>query len=84
LKVRGKKERSSYGHATSASSSAPSKKSNALDFDDFAQKRLVKALVKSIACDQLPLEIVDRPSFRELLHSCEPRWASNDQRLAKC
>ena len=38
------------------------------------QKALTKALIKSIACDQLPLGIVDSDTFRDLLLTAEPKF----------
>ena len=38
------------------------------------QKALTKALIKSIACDQLPLSIVDSETFRDLLLIAEPKF----------
>jgi len=41
---------------------------------DATQKTLTKALLKSIACDQLPLSIVESQTFRNLLLTAEPRY----------
>ena len=41
---------------------------------DATQKALTKALLKTIACDQLPLGIVDSQTFRNLLLTAEPRY----------
>ena len=41
---------------------------------DATQKALTKALLKTIACDQLPLSIVDSQTFRNLLLTAEPRY----------
>ena len=41
---------------------------------DVTQKALTKALIKSIACDQLPLSIVDSKTFRDLLLTAEPKF----------
>ena len=41
---------------------------------DATQKALTKALIKSIACDQLPLSIVESESFRNLLLLAEPKF----------
>lgn len=38
------------------------------------QRALTKALLNSLACDQLPLNIVESPTFRNLLLTAEPRF----------
>ena len=40
---------------------------------DVTQKALTNALIKSIACDQLPLGIVDSETFRDLLLTAKPK-----------
>ena len=41
---------------------------------DVTQKALTKALIKSIACDLLPLSIFDSETFRDLLLTAEPKF----------
>ena len=41
---------------------------------DVMQKALTTALIKSIACDLLPLSIVDSETFRDLLLTAEPKF----------
>jgi len=37
------------------------------------QKEFIKNLVLSIACDQLPLSIVESPTYRKLMLDLDPR-----------
>ena len=52
----------------------PTKSLKPFTSNDDSQKALTKALIKSIACDQLPVNIVDSETFRSLLLIAEPRY----------
>ena len=43
--------------------------------NDVRQKTITKALINSIACDQLPLNILESPTFRKLLETTESRYS---------
>lgn len=47
---------------------------NKFNTNHIKQRSMVKKLLDSIACDQLPLSIVESKTFRALLHEAEPRF----------
>lgn len=42
--------------------------------NDLKQRRMVKALLISIACDQLPLSLVESSTFRDFVQEAEPKF----------
>lgn len=43
--------------------------------NDIRQKGITKALINSVACDQLPLSVLESPTFRKLLETAEPKYS---------